>query len=238
MYVRMIPQAAVIPAKLVIPLVSVIQLFAAHLTVSPALAPAYAVSLVSVQHLLPYHFAYSKLLLGFHCAPDGCDSDDSPSPPVSMPSSTSPPPPPITTSTPPPPPPPITTSTPPPPPPPMTTSTPPPPPPSTPPPQPSPSPSTVLQSLSPSSSPVSQPSNPVVAEPSVTPQSSSQQTGFTNTSVSANDARISTSGPDWKNSTSSCDSTVPSKSNDVASETLTFRFNGKSYSLCLVTFAE
>jgi len=46
--------------------------------------------------------------------------------------------------------------------------------------------------------------------------------------VSANDSRISTSGPDWKNSVSSCDSTQPSKSNHVANETLTFKFNGSA----------
>jgi hypothetical protein len=56
--------------------------------------------------------------------------------------------------------------------------------------------------------------------------SPSQGSRFTNTTVSVNDARISTSGPDWTNSTSSCDSSTASKKDNVAGQMLTFKFNG------------
>jgi hypothetical protein len=44
--------------------------------------------------------------------------------------------------------------------------------------------------------------------------------------VSVNDPRISTSGPDWKDNTSSCNSSIASKENNVANQTLTFKFTG------------
>lgn len=47
-----------------------------------------------------------------------------------------------------------------------------------------------------------------------------------NTTVNVNDPRIIISGPDWKNSTSSCDSSVVSKENNVANQMLTFKFTG------------
>jgi len=72
---------------------------------------------------------------------------------------------------------------------------------------------------------------PLSLSPSGTQSSApspSQRFGFTNTTVSANDPRISTSGPDWKNSTSSCDSSTASKTNNVGGQTLTFEFTGSA----------